>query len=260
MDLKLSGKKALVTGASRGIGAAIAHALAREGAQLVLVARSGEQLQGVSAELADRHGAIVAIISADLAAAGAAERVAAQAPDVDILVNNAGAIPGGNLLEIDEHRWREGWELKVFGYINMVRAYYPLMRDRGGGVIINNIGSAGENHDFDYVCGSTGNAALMAFTRAVGGRALMDRIRVVGVNPGPVATGRIEQLARGRAEKAWGDPGRFGELMARMPLGRAAFIEEVADVVAFLASDRSAYTAGTIVTVDGGAASAGSVI
>lgn len=260
MDLKLSGKKALVTGASQGIGAAIARALAAEGVRLVLVARSSEKLQVLSAELASRHGTAAAIVSADLTAPGAAERIAAVAPDIDILVNNAGVIPGGNLLEVDERRWREGWELKVFGYINMVRTYYPLMRDRGGGVIINNIGSAGENHDFDYVCGSTGNAALMAFTRAVGGRALKDRIRVVGVNPGPVATDRIERLARGRAEKAWGDSGRFFELMARMPLGRAAFIEEIADVVTFLASDRSAYTAGTIVTVDGGTASAGSVI
>ncbi len=260
MDLKLTGKKVLITGASQGIGAGIAESFAREGASLTLVARSGDKLQALSADLKARFKADVRILEADLTQPGAVERVAAAAPDTDILVNNAGAIPGGNLFEIDGRRWREGWELKVMGYIDMTRAFYPLMRERGGGVIINNIGSGGESYDFDYVAGSTGNAALMAFTRAVGGRGLKDKVRVVGVNPGPVATERIDRILRGRAEKNLGDANRAGELMARLPLGRAATVEEISDLIVYLASDRSAYTAGTIVTVDGGAASAKSII
>lgn len=260
MDLKLTGKKVLITGASQGIGAGIAESFAREGARLTLVARSGDKLKALSADLKARFNADIRILEEDLTQAGAVERVAAAAPDTDILVNNAGAIPGGNLFEVDGRRWREGWELKVMGYIDMTRAFYPLMRERGGGVIINNIGSGGESYDFDYVAGSTGNAALMAFTRAVGGRGLKDKVRVVGVNPGPVATERIDRILRGRAEKNLGDPNRAGELMARLPLGRAATVDEIADLIVYLASDRSAYTAGTIVTVDGGAASAKSII
>lgn len=260
MDLHLKDRHVLVTGASQGIGAGIAEAFAREGARLTLVARSGEKLRRMADELQRQHGVSVQVLLEDLTAAGAVERVAAQAPQTEILVNNAGVIPGGDLFEVDAQRWRQGWELKVLGYIDMCRAFYPLMRERGGGVIVNNIGSGGENFDFDYVAGSTGNAALMAFTRAVGGRALKDGVRIVAVNPGPVATERIERILQGRAAKTLGDAGRAGELLARMPLGRAARVEEVADLVVFLASDRSAYTAGTIVTVDGGAASARSII
>jgi short-subunit dehydrogenase len=194
MDLKLTGKKVLITGASQGIGAAIAEGFAREGAHLVLVARSGNRMQSLADDWRTRHGVTVQVLEEDLTAAGAVERVVAAAPDTDVLVNNAGAIPGGNLFEVDARRWREGWELKVMGYIDMTRAFYPRMSQRGGGVIINNIGSGGESYDFDYVAGSTGNAALMAFTRAVGGRSLKDRVRVVGVNPGPVATERIDRI------------------------------------------------------------------
>ena len=87
---------------------------------------------------------------------------------------------------MDEARWREAWDLKVFGYINMTRRFYALMAERKRGVIINILGAAGENPDFDYVAGSSGNASLMAFTRAMGGTAPRDGLRVIGINPGPV--------------------------------------------------------------------------
>ena len=106
------------------------------------------------------------------------------AADIDILVNNAGDIPGGSIDKIDEATWRHAWELKVFGYINLTRAIYAQMKARGHGVIVNDIGAAGEKFDANYICGSAGNAALMAFTRALGGKSLADNIRVVGINPG----------------------------------------------------------------------------
>ena len=112
-------------------------------------------------------------------------------PDIDILVNNAGAIPGGNLQEIDEARWREAWDLKVFGYINMCRRFYALMQQRRSGVIINILGMAGERMDAGYIAGSTGNAGLMAFTRTLGGAASAYNLRVVGINPGAIATDRL---------------------------------------------------------------------
>ena len=191
---------------------------------------------------------------------GAVEKIVEQASDIDILVNNAGTIPGGNLWDVDAAQWREGWELKVFGYIDMTRAFYPIFKARGQGIILNNIGIGGENYDFDYVAGTTGNAALMAFTRAIGGRSLRDGIRVVGVNPGAVSTPRIEKVLRRRAQDQFGDPSRAGELLAKLPLGRAATSEEIADLFVYLASDKSAYTSGVIFTIDGGITSARSIV
>ena len=123
---------------------------------------------------------------------------------------------------------------------------------RGGGVIINNIGTGGERVNFDYVTGSTGNAALMAFTRAVGGRSLADKIRVVGINPGAVETERNIKYMKTQALSRLGDESRYAEMAADFPLGRDAKPREIGDMMVFLASDRSAYTSGVIVTVDGG--------
>jgi len=145
--------------------------------------------------------------------------------------------------------------IKVFGYINMTRCFYALMAARKKGVIVNVLGAAGENPDFDYVAGSSGNASLMAFTRAIGGTAPRDGLRVMGVNPGPVLTERLEALMRHRAQTRFGDPEKWTEQLKPMAFGRAAKPEEIAWMVAFLASNRSAYTTGSIVTIDGGGGS-----
>jgi NAD(P)-dependent dehydrogenase (short-subunit alcohol dehydrogenase family) len=252
MDLRLQHKKVLITGASQGIGAGLAESFAEQGCSLSLVARSAEKLSALADKLQRAHGVKVEVLAADLTQAGSVEQVASFAPDTDILVNNAGAIPGGNLWDVDEAKWREGWELKVFGYIHMTRVFYPLMAKRGSGVILNNIGNGGENFDFDYVAGTTGNAALMAFTRAIGGKSLKDNIRVVGVNPGPVDTDRIRNIWKKRASERLGDVARYEELMSNYPLGRPASVSETADLFVFLASSRSGYTSGSIFTVDGG--------
>jgi NAD(P)-dependent dehydrogenase (short-subunit alcohol dehydrogenase family) len=127
------------------------------------------------------------------------------------------------------------------------------MKERGQGVIVNIIGAGGERFDFNYITGSAGNAALMAFTRALGGRSLLeDNIRAVGINPGPVETDRMVTLLKGQAQAKWGDESRWRELTASMPQGRGANPREIGDLVAFLASERSGYTSGVIYTVDGG--------
>jgi NAD(P)-dependent dehydrogenase (short-subunit alcohol dehydrogenase family) len=248
MDLQLVGSRVLVTGASQGIGAAIAEAFAREGCALHLVARSQEKLSAVAAHIAERHRVKVEVQPVDLTAPGGVEAVAARAGDVDILVNNAGAIPGGDLWAVQAERWREGWALKVFGTIDLTRAIYSQMRERRRGVILNNIGNGGENPDFDYIAGSTGNAALMAFTRALGGRSLEHGIRVVGVNPGPVGTARLLAVLQRKLQ-----PGReLAQLLQGYPLQRPATVEEIADIFPFLASPRSGYTSGAVFTIDGG--------
>ncbi len=143
----------------------------------------------------------------------------------------------------------------MFGYINLTRSIYAHMKARGSGVIINDIGAAGERMDAGYIAGSTGNAALYALyalTRALGGKSLADNIRVVGINPGPVGTDRHVTLLKTRAKNQFGDENRYKEFQKGMPLGRPAHAREIGDLMAFLASDRSGYTSGVIVTVDGG--------
>ena len=173
---------------------------------------------------------------------------------IDILVNNAGAIPGGSLEEVDEETWRVGWELKVFGYINSCRRAYKRMKQRGSGVIINVIVNRGERPVAAYAVGAGGNAALMSLTRALGGASLEDGIRVVGINPGPIMTDRLEGGFRIQAEKRFGDSSRWAECMDGFPTYGHPPGEphHIADMVTFLASDLSAYTTGTIITIDGG--------
>jgi NAD(P)-dependent dehydrogenase (short-subunit alcohol dehydrogenase family) len=260
MDLKLQGKSVLITGASQGIGEALAWEFATEGCNLRLVARSGDRLEILRREISGKHEVEVATAAIDLTAPSAVEEVAGAHGDVDVLVNNAGSIPSGSLFDIDEAKWRTGWELKVMGYINMCRAIYPRMKARGGGVIINNIGNGGEVFDPNYIAGTTGNASLMAFTRALGGHSLDDNIRVVGVNPGPVDTDRIYNMLRKRAKTWLGDEERYKELQERYPLKRPAHLHEVTSLIVFLASYRSGYTSGAICTVDGGIASRRSII
>lgn len=260
MDLGLKGRRALITGASQGIGEGLAESFAGEGVDLHLTARSGDRLSAIAEKLRSGYGIEVTTHPMDLTEAGAPARLADLAGDVDILVNNAGVIPGGDLFSSDDASWRDGWELKIYGYIELCRRFYPRMKARGGGVIVNNIGNAGERYDAQYIAGTSGNACLMAFTRALGGPSLDDGIRVVGVNPGPVDTDRIYKLLKRRAVDWYGDESRWEELLQRYPLGRPAHVREIADMIVFLASDRSGYTTGTIVTIDGGIASRSSII
>ena len=242
MDLNLKGKRVLVTGGSKGIGRACAEAFAGEGARVRIAARKPP---------ADGRFLSKAI---DLSLRGAPEELAAWAGELDILVNNAGGIPGGDLLKVDEEAWRRAWDLKVFGYVNLSRSVYAGMKARRSGVIVNIIGSAGEKLDAAYIAGSTANAGLMAFTRALGGASHADGIRVVGINPGPTSTERLNGLYRQRAASILGDEKRYEELFAGMSFDRPATAEEIASAAVFLASEKSAYTTGCILTIDGGLA------
>ncbi len=251
MDLHLTGKRALVTGGSKGIGRASAEALAEEGCDVVLVARNPAALEEAAAAVRSRRQVRVETIAADLSRQAEVERVAASAGAVDILVNNAGAIPPGGLLAVDDATLRAAWDLKVFGFISLCRALYPVLKARQG-VVVNVIGAAGETFDPGYIAGVAGNAALMAFTRALGRGAHVDGVRAVAINPGPVATARLERLLRHRAAAELGDADRWLELCKGMPYGRPAQPEEIGAAVAFLASPRSAYTNGTVLTINGG--------
>jgi NAD(P)-dependent dehydrogenase (short-subunit alcohol dehydrogenase family) len=257
MELNLSGRNVLITGASKGIGLGIARWFASEGCNLVLAARSGELLEAAAAEIRKTADVEIKTFALDLSDQAQRDRLVAACPDIDILINNAGAIPGGGIFQVDDAAWRAGWELKVFGYINLTRAYYAKMTERKRGVIINICGLGGERLDAGYIAGAAGNASLMAFSRALGGASVNHGVRVVAVNPGPVETDRVVYLGKERAKRELGDENRWREAFAKMPYGRPAAVDEVAPMVVFLASDRAHYISGTVVTIDGGMANRG---
>jgi 3-oxoacyl-[acyl-carrier protein] reductase len=254
MELNLKGRAVLITGASRGIGRAISDAFAAEGARLHLVARGAEGLDRAKTEIARDHRVEVATHPIDLAQPGQTETLFKAVPNPDIVINNAGGIPGGDLLAHSDAEWRAGWESKVFGYIDLTRRYFDAMKTRRSGVIINIIGVAAERLDYNYAAGSAGNAALVALTRAVGSYSLDHGVRVLGVNPGYVATERATGLMRRRAETMFGDPERWRELTKSLPASRMLEPNEIADVVVFLASDRASGVCGDVLSVDGGLA------
>ena len=254
MDMKLSGKTVLVTGGSRGIGFACAMGFAAEGCAVHIASRSKESLEAARDKIRGRHNVPVEIHPADFSKGDAARAVVEAVGHADILVNNAGAIPRGDIFGMTEPKWREAWELKVFGYVNATRAMLVKMYARKKGVVVNVIGLAGESFNYDYVTGTMGNAGLMAFTRAVGSRSVEHGVRVVGINPPATRTDRMETQLRSTAQQKWGDAGRWQELTQHMPFGRAAEPDEVADLAVFLASERASYISGVVMTLDGGQA------
>jgi len=251
MDLGLLGKRALVTGASRGIGFACARALAAEGCDVALAARDVRRLKVAVKTIRAEHRVGVTSHATDLSVPARRQALIDVVGDIDILVNNAGAIPPGDLDAIDDAAWRQSWELKVFGYINLARLVLPQMQQRGSGVIVNVVGAAAVRPRADYIVGSTGNAALAGFTRAMGSASAAGNVRMVGVNPGLVLTGRMEQLMRKAAEERFGNAERWDELVPRDPPPGTP--EQIADVVTFLASGRAGHVSGTMINVDGGA-------
>lgn len=243
MNISLEGKRALVTGASQGIGRATAKLLADTGCELVLVSRTRADLDALAAEIGDKAVAC----AVDLSEAPAAGRLAERFPDIDILVNNAGAIPAGGIDDLDDAQLGAAYDLKLFGYIRMCRAFYPRMRQLGRGVIVNVIGIGGLLRDPAYIYGAAANAGLVAFTQSLGSASHRDGVRVVGVNPGPASTARLLAL-----DQASRDEHGRSSLFDNLPFGRAARPEEIATMITFLASDLCGYVSGTVVAVDGG--------
>ena len=251
MDLGIKGKTVLVTGGSKGIGLACARTFLAEGCRVVLVARDAARLKEAVASLG---GGEIDSCAADLSQGPERARVCERFPDVDILVNNAGAIPGGGLLDLSMETWESAWALKVMGYIHLTQLYLGAMKARGNGVIVNIIGGAGRSPRYNYVCGATGNAALMAFTGAIGGKSSEWGVRVFGINPSQTRTDRIVTLSKAKAKEAFGDESRWQEMLKGLPFDRLIEPEEIAHNVAFLASPACGYVSGAVLDVDGGQA------
>ncbi len=246
MDLGLRGKSVLVTGGSKGIGLACAQGFAAEGANVQLAARSRDALETAAREIAAKHGVEARTHSIDLRAPGAAEMLAGAAGAIDILVNNAGDMQTGSLGAIDEAAWRNAWELKVFGFINLTRVALAQMESRGRGVIVNVIGMGGVLHPPDYILGAAGNAALDGFTKGVGKGSPRKGVRVLGVHPGATRTERLVGPLRAIAKQRLGDESRWQELLRGQQLQEP---EQVADTVVYLASERAAHLSGVMLNL-----------
>ena len=258
MELNMRGQVAVVTGASKGIGKAIAEALAAEGVNLALCARGGDLLETVAENLQQGHDVRVLPVSADLSSLDGVrylvEKTVSHFGAVDILINNAGAIRAGSLLAKPDEDWHTDWALKVFGYMRLTREIFPLMQAKGGGRIVNIIGTAGRQPNAGYIAGGGANAALMNMTKALSDEGAPHGIVVNAINPGPIRTERWDTImetvaeergeTRQEAETAW---------MQGHPLQRPGEPHEVANLAVFLASPLSSYMIGTIIPVDGGA-------
>lgn len=250
MDLGLKGKVALVTGGSKGLGLGCARGLAAEGCHLHLAARTETDLEAAKAAIEAEYSVPVAIHPIDLNIFDNGASLADSCGDVDILVNSAGGVPSGTVANLTEEEWRSGFGLKLFGAAAVTRGVYARMKARGRGAIVNIIGVHGERPRATHIASGAANAAFMSFTTALGADSVLDGIRVVGVNPGYVLTDRVRTSARRRARTELGDEARWEEIVAKLP--RVGTVEQVADLVTYLASDRAAHISGTTVTIDGG--------
>ena len=257
MDLKLTGKRAIVTGASEGIGRAVVEELAAEGCDVAFCARRGDLLEEIAEQAAAKTGRRLVPLVADLSRREAIDQFVEQAESelggIDIVVNNAGASIFAELMDVPDERWLQDIELKLMSYVRTSRAAIPHLRKAGGGRIVHVGGNGGRQPMPYHLPGGASNAAILNFTVSLASYLAKDRIHVLNCAPGPVRTARFIKQVTANAE-LWGVD--FEEAEKRFtdetPLGYIPTQEEIAGVIVFLASERAAYMTGTTVTVDGG--------
>jgi NAD(P)-dependent dehydrogenase (short-subunit alcohol dehydrogenase family) len=257
MDLAMTGKKALVTGGSEGIGKAIARTLAREGVDVAICARRKDVLEQAAAEIAKETGRKIVAIPADLTKPADAENFVNKAHAalgrIDILVNNAGSAPGGILEHLSEEDWARALQLKFMGYVRCMKHVLPIMQKQKKGRVVNLIGNDGVKVSYWEIAPGAANAAGQNLTKSLASQYGKHNISFVAVNPGPVRTERWTGLVKAMARDmnmSFEDADKVAP--RSIPLGRIAECEEVANLVAYLASDLAFFVNGTMIEIDGG--------
>lgn len=251
MSAEFKNKVVLITGGSKGIGFGIACAFAQRGCAIRLVARDEQSLLQAKKQLIDQYGVDVQTMAVNLSEDKNIDQLEPFFAQTQILVNSAGAMGRGSLFEIDPVKFRDAWEGKVMSTIFLTRRIYPFMKQHAhGGVIINIIGMAAERLNAKSIGTSTANAALVAFTNALGSESVDDNIRVVGISPGLIRTTRTESILNPTNEV---DRKAYAKMVGNLPYGRMGEPSEIAELAVFLASDNGKYVSGEVINVDGGA-------
>jgi 3-oxoacyl-[acyl-carrier protein] reductase len=257
MELELNGKVALVTGANRGIGAAIAMELAKEGMQLYLIARDSGKLRSVADSLMKMANVNVQVFSADLRDAASPGQAIADAVGhfgrLDLLVNNAGATKRADFFSLTDEDWQDGFALKFHATVRMTRAAWPHLRQvRGSIVNIAGIGSRAGSAEFTI--GGSVNSALLNFTKAMADIGIQQGVRVNAINPGLIETDRFSRnVERVMRERGLSREDALEFLLSSHGTTRVGRPEEIGSMVAYLASSKADYIQGSIIDVDGGA-------
>lgn len=251
LELELQGKVAIITGGSEGLGRASAERLAAEGARVAICARREEPLERAADEIRKATGAEVLAMQADVAVDGdcvaLADAVLEKWGRVDILFNNAGTSAAAPFGEVDDAAWQADWDLKVMAAVRMIRLVVPAMRRQRDGRIVNITTVGGKAPKARALPTSVTRAAGINLTKALANEYAADNIRVNTLCIGLVRTAQIARRAKGDLEAHWAALGQ------QVPLGRVAHASELADLFAFLVSDRASYITGTAINFDGGA-------
>jgi NAD(P)-dependent dehydrogenase (short-subunit alcohol dehydrogenase family) len=251
----LAGKVAIVTGASRGIGKAIAKAMASAGAKLVIAARDAEALETVALEIKEL-GSESICCPFDLRIPGQPAELVAQAIDtfgvLDVVVNNAGATKRGDFLELTEEDWADGFALKFFGSVRLLRAAWPHLKSQRGSVI-NIAGIGGRSPGAEFTIGGSVNAALLSLTKALADKGISDGVQVNAINPGSVRTDRLrlrlEQLA---ANQGITIAAAEEQMIKSAEVSRIGEPEDIANLVVFATSPGASFLQGALIDMDGG--------
>lgn len=246
-----NGKIVLVTGGSKGIGLACAQQFAAQGARVVISSRTQANIDKALESLPGAVG-FAADVSDGAFAAALVQRVNLKVGPIDVLVNSAGAAKRSPPEDLTPAFWRGAMDAKFFSTINVVDPVVKLMAERGQGVIVNIIGAGGKVAKPIHLAGGSANAALMLATAGLGNAYAGSGVRVIGINPGLTETGRVaEGIAADAAHAGISLDAAMERSVQKIPMGRMAKPEEIADLVLFLASDKARYITGTIITMDG---------
>lgn len=257
MDLGLTGKIALVTAASKGLGKGIALQLAKEGAEVVINSRSQEALEAAAREIAQASGREPLVVAGSVSDAATAERLVAAATErfgrIDILVNNAGGPPPGMFDDMTDEQWRQAVDLLLLSTVRLTRAVLPGMRERRWGRIINSTSISVKQPISGLLLSNSVRTAVIGLAKTLSQEVARDGITVNNLLPGSIYTDRIEQLNTATAKRTGKSAAEVRQAAEDdIPVGRYGKVEEYAAAAAFLASEQASYITGVSLLVDGG--------